>query len=175
MMTDVIENSPAGFWRRFASVLIDGMLFMPLSLAGLYILLVHSELYLLYMAINLLILAVYYTLMVSSRWQATIGMRVMAVYGVDEHEQKLKHRHTLKWLAISMGFFLLSYLPMFIIVPPGSSFEEQMKATQTASYWYAMLFSYVFLFVWALTIGLSKRRVGLHNRLAKVRFLKGRV
>lgn len=173
-MSDLNALPPAGFWRRFATVMLDGLVFSPISIVGMIFFLGDPNSYIAFSITLYGLLCAYYIFMLACPWQATIGMRLMQVYGVDTHGNRLTKKHVLKWIVVSMLFFLVAMLPLYVIVPPGATLQEQIKAMNHPYYWYANGYMYAILIAWAFTIGLSKRKVGLHNRMVGVRFLKGR-
>ncbi|MGA3068565.1 MAG: RDD family protein, partial [Tepidisphaeraceae bacterium] len=86
----------AGFWRRWAAIFIDGILVdfvtVPLSLAmgvpffarpGANPALAFSANRLMFQLLNLLILWLYFSLMESSKYQATVGKMALSIIVTD--------------------------------------------------------------------------------------------
>lgn len=186
-----------GFWRRFAALLIDLVLMLPLYAAlrtlglGPYV----AD------AVNLVLLCVAYCLFLSSRWQATPGMRVMRVLAVDDALKPLPRGRVALWCAVSVGAVLLVFAPVLSVRPtaemdainhkvleaklagkdPVSAFDGY-SSQQVADYAHKSEqlrkrapLSVLLMLLWVGTVVAGKEKAGLHNWLVRVRFVRGKV
>lgn len=189
-----MENAvkPAGFWRRAASFLIDGVIVAPLlygcmQLEGG----VQQE------VVFTLMLLVYYTLFLSSSWRATPGMRIVHIQAAGADGQPLSKAHALYWCIASSLFACLAFAPILYIQwwmhsyelmplmaalnagqidPETFSMEMQARTGISASemvglFTMCLAITAVLCVIWALSIVLSKRKIGWHNWLSATRFV----
>jgi uncharacterized RDD family membrane protein YckC len=87
----------AGFWRRFAAYMLDYLIFLiPSSIPMLGIL------------VSLFGRWLYYALMESSGWQATLGKRAMGIKVTDEHGQRISFgRASGRYFAGALSYIIL--------------------------------------------------------------------
>lgn len=107
----------AGFWRRLAAYLIDGLVLGAVT-AFIAILLNLATGGMVGASVQLLsfVLAfVYFAGLESSSWQATLGKRALGMQVVDDQEQALSFLHALgryvaaalNWLTLGIGYALV--------------------------------------------------------------------
>ncbi len=186
----------AGFWRRFAALLIDLLLMLPVYLLmrnlglGTYV----ADL------VNLVLITVAYTLFLASRWQATPGMRLMRVMGVDVQHERLALPRIVGWCALSVALILVVLAPMLSVLPTAETDEINKKVIEAKfagkdplsvfdGYTSEQVTAYaehnerlrkrmpitlLLGFAWIATIVVGKQKAGIHNTLVGVRFVKGR-
>lgn len=187
----------AGFWRRFAALLVDLLLMLPVYVAlqkigfGPYV----AD------AINLLLLCIIYALFLSSRWQATPGMRLLHVAAVDVQHARLDSARVARWCGVSVVGILIVFAPVLSVTPTPQMQEINHKVLEAKfagqdplsvfnDYTPEQVTAYaeqaetlrkrtplmlLLVFGWIATIVLSKQKAGVHNLLSGVRFVKGRV
>lgn len=74
-ISGIHDNIYAGFGLRLASLLLDGLIFMPLSIAVLY--LNSSNLYgYYYTFLPMLLIALFYNIYLPKRYGGTLGKRI---------------------------------------------------------------------------------------------------
>lgn len=187
----------AGFWRRVAALFIDLLLMLPFYVAlqkigfGPYV----AD------AANLLLLCIVYALFLSSRWQATPGMRLLHVAAVDVQHARLGRMQVATWCAVSVVGILIVFAPVLSVTPTPETQEINHKVLEAKfagqdplsvfnDYTPEQVAAYaeqaetlrkrapiclLLAFFWIATIVLSKQKAGVHNVLSGVRFVKGRV
>ncbi|MFZ4126177.1 MAG: RDD family protein, partial [Rickettsiales bacterium] len=143
------------------------------------------------------IIMVFYTVFLSSRWRATPGMRLTKIEAVGADGAPLSKAHALYWCIASSLFACLAFAPILYlnwwmqhygvmemiaamqsgqIDPATFSMELQVKTGLNAMQMQGMfivslLMTAALCLVWALSIVLSKRKIGFHNWLAATRFV----
>lgn len=187
-----MEQKPAGFWRRAASLLIDLALSSPIFYACTQLQgEVQQE------VVFTAILLVLYTLFLSSSWRATPGMRLTRVEAVGADGKPLSKAHALYWCIASSLFACLAFAPILYVQwwmqqyevmplmemlsthqidPQTFSMELQVRTGINAMQMQGMLLmclavTAVLCLIWALSVVLSKRKVGWHNWLSATRFV----
>ena len=151
-MPEISRQQFAGFWIRFVAYVVDQIfVLLPLSIAvGFASGLAFPEAFydsrhvseytpiegeLLSLFASLAIHGIYFTLMESSNWQATVGKRMMRIKVVDYNGQKLNKE-------------------------------------QAFSRWFNSVFSHLTLGYGYIMIGLTEKRQGLHDKIAKTLVLR---
>ena len=189
-----MENAhkPAGLARRFASLMIDMALSVPLFYVCLqFASYVPSEISF------TLILVVLYTLFLSSNWRATPGMRITKIEAYGTDGQPLSKAHAIFWCVASSLFAVMAFAPLLYVqwwmgqydlaplmaaVNSGQideatfSMELQAKTGISAQEMSGMFMmclatTFVLCLIWALSVVLSKRKIGWHNWLSATRFV----
>lgn len=144
-----------------------------------------------------LILIVVYTLFLSSKWRATPGMRVLKIEAVGADGAPLSKAHAVYWCVASTLFACLAFAPILYIQwwmttygvqdliaavgqnkidPETFNMELQVRTGITAQQMSGLFImclgtTAVLCLIWALSVALSKRKVGWHNWLSATRFV----
>jgi uncharacterized RDD family membrane protein YckC len=98
----------AGFWRRFAAMLIDGtVIFFPVFILFFFAFVVlwrltagnggaaSAGVFTILVAMILLAPWLYFSLLESSRWQSTVGKSALRLYVADVHGHRLSRRRSM--------------------------------------------------------------------------------
>lgn len=186
------STKPAGFWRRVVSFFIDAAIAAPIFYACIQL---KGEV--LQEVVFTLIFIVYYTLFMSSSWRATPGMRVTKIEAVGADGKPLSKAHAVYWCVASSLFACLAFAPVLYlqwwivtydvagligavdagqITSEAFSMELQVRtgmntAQMQGLFVMCLAVSAVLCFIWALSIVLSKRKIGWHNWLSATRFV----
>ena len=113
----------AGFWQRAVAMFIDFIIFIMLSVAfGLFLMLaveggVESEtLHSFVIIVFSVIWVLYYALLQSSPWQATIGKKIMKIKVTDLNVQRITFaRALMREIIKNIPYvILISWVPMLI-------------------------------------------------------------
>lgn len=156
--------SYAGFWRRLAAQLIDGLVVViPCMVAAVIGAFIGG--YLLANLFSLVIIVVYYAKMLASSWQATVGKRVMNVYVVDATTGgRLSPLH-----AAGRYFVFAGFGSILALMPLSADGHSPQPIAGLLS---AIHLAYILLLV--LTVVFSREKTGIHDMICKTRVLEGR-
>lgn len=104
----------AGFWIRFCAAIIDGMVFIPLGIviAAVDTVNVFSS----WTVFNWVVGWLYFALMESGGWQATIGKRLVGIRVTDLSGNRITFGRAtaryfakiLSWLTLYIGYFMVA-------------------------------------------------------------------
>lgn len=178
------ELQYAGFWRRAAALVVDGLLATPIYIALGFVFAGYGR----DVVLTVLMLAAY-TWFFASAWQGTPGMKLLKVKAVDDAGSRLSHGRALLWcvangaaLAIIMGGMIYlqvtyDFDAVTAKVQSGdmAGAQELLGMSFVAFYGYTLAAFAVFAvlaIIWALTIALGRQKAGLVNRLCGVRFVR---
>lgn len=186
-----------GVGRRAVALLIDMVLMVPV-----YVLLMALPFTpLLQEVVYLLLVVLAYAVFLASRWQATPGMRLMRVVAVDAAHEKLSQAKAAGWCAISLMAMAVVCAPVMMIEQPpaakaiteqavaatlngqkaetilGNFSEEDVAAYAAYNERIRKAYPLTLLlgFAWIATVAVGKQKAGVHNWLAGVRFVPGRM
>lgn len=175
----------AGGLRRFVAVIIDSIIFG----AFFFILKTIVSDYLLQNIIYLIVCTIYYVVLESSKFQASIGMMLMKIFvGTPECQQISLLRAGIRyffWMSPGIPFIVFMVSPEFI------AFNEKLEQTRqypdahhalmhSATTMYTMLILNVLMFgfvlfevlAFGLPILFTKQKTGLHDILSRTRVYK---
>lgn len=184
--------TPAGFWRRVVSFLID----MALSAPIFYLCMQLSGGVQQQIAFTVIVLALY-TVFLSSQWRATPGMRLTKIeaYGADGNP--LTKAHALYWCIASSVFAFMAFAPILYVQYWAERYDLEMlfaavnshqlsyeefsmelqvrtgmnAVEMSGMFTLCLLTSAILCLIWALSVVLSKKKVGWHNWLSATRFV----
>lgn len=196
LTVDIAYSSEAyaGLFRRFLSVLIDLLIATPLYFL-LFASIPNPQLA---DAVFIALMVVAYTLLFSSRWQATPGMRAMHVMIETVDHRRLSVLRAFGWCMVSALFMAVAFGAMIYLQTRFDLAAIQQKiieAQQTGNeasmqrlealmgmpypqFQRLLLMSLavtgILTLGWIASIIFGRQKAGWHNQLCGVRFVKGR-
>lgn len=188
--TNLTVAKPAGFWRRLAALMIDGLIFAPVLFGIAYVLGFGT---LLSQIISAVLVVAYYTYLTSSPWQATLGKRIMKVYivradssGSISRVQAFIRYMVLYGVALASGFVAVmdaNTMRMQEIVMSEQLTAEQevflseVQAGNIPANPLLVLLKFL-SFLWSIVIAamvaFTRAKTGPHDLICKTRALVGR-
>lgn len=176
--------SYAGFWRRAAAQIIDAIVFLPLNYLLPFVLAKHL---LVAVLVFLFAIMVYYVAMLSSKWQATLGKRLMKIYVVTRSGEKPPLKMVIYRFLLTMVPALPALVPSIYVV----SISQQQLAAQVNSFHFQhvhelvfamyVLFAIIFaavavlLLIWYVPVFFTSEKKGVHDMLCGTRVVIGRI
>jgi uncharacterized RDD family membrane protein YckC len=196
---DPLAGRYAGFWRKVAAPLIDFMVFLPFYM-GIKILCGEHHVLLAEIIFTVFVLVAYGVFFVS-KWQATLGMRLLNFYVCDQEGNSLSYAKALTWGVVSLigmaicfsGFMYMQYRfdLMAVLQLLTSCKEENMRMedcwlemgnlidvpyeTFSMMMVSASVLALFLLLIWALSVALARDKSGFHNLICHTRFIMGRL
>ena len=165
---DNVWGQPAGFWRRFAALLLNLIYFIPIySLIGL---LVHGGSFL-YRVLVVSCPVVCSVMFLSSRWQATPGKRAFGIYVIraDDGQPVSKQRAFCRYMAFSVPYIL--GMTVAALMSPIDTSKPDSGGVLLGVYVIAQAIYYVSL---AYSIGLSPDKRGFIDKMCHTCVIRGR-
>lgn len=188
----------AGFWLRVGAVLLDGIIFAPVSFL-LFALLAETNSIIPVVAL-IAVTFLLYGWLFSSKWQGSPGMRIMGVYVANSEGKRIGFMHATLWclsmlaaFAICLGgiIYLQTQFDLHAVLQLMQSCREENLAMEDCAVEVENIIGIPFenfsgllltaygmslflLLVWALSIGLARDKSGFHNLLTGTRFYVGR-
>lgn len=135
----------AGFWRRFAAQVIDGIVFTLLNYVLLF---VFRKDYLLQNVIFFSAMTVYYIAMLRGTWQATLGKRLMKVYVVTKEGGKPSFLRVVSRYLMFLVPGLPGFIPSFYIL----SLSQEELAAQVNAMHFQFIHELAFAFYTLLAV-----------------------
>jgi uncharacterized RDD family membrane protein YckC len=115
-----IGREYAGFWRRYFALILDSIILsIPLATLLFYLtrsFLINNSSAIILMDFGFIIIAAFYnTVFLSSRWQATLGKRIMRVYVVRaENEGRLSFWRSLaRYLVLNAAIIICAIIGFY--------------------------------------------------------------
>lgn len=184
---------PAGFWRRSAALSVDMLLLLPFYMLAMRYVTVWPAIQL----VVTLVPMVAYVFFLSSSWRASPGMRLMRVEAVGADGQPLSKLRAAAWVLASIFFFLIAFAPLLyvqwwmhaydllplaagmqagMLSPEEFAMEVQARSGLSLMALNGLVVmcsavSLVLCLIWALSIVISRKKVGFHNWLSATRFI----
>ena len=187
------DRQPAGLWRRSAAMSVDLVLLLPFYVLAMRYVMLFPAIQFLIAALPLIA----YMFFLSSVWRATPGMRLLRIEAVGADGKTLSKAHAAAWVLASAFFCIIAFSPLLyvqwwmdtyellplaagvnagLITVEQFAMEVQARSGMTYEAMNAMIVmcsavSLVLCIIWALSIVVSRRKVGFHNWLSATRFV----
>lgn len=173
----------AQLWRRLVAQIIDGILFAPINYVILAV--VFSKDQFLGNVLLMILMAAYYIGMLSSKWQATIGKRLMNIYVTTKKDKKPSFGRILSRFIAFLFPGLPGFIPSFYVLYLTPQKLEKLVNEQNFQYKFELIGTFysilitifiaiaVLLLIWYVPLFFTREKKSVPDMLCGTRVLRG--